>query len=476
MSAVVVWRQDVSMMLSQIATASLALVCVLGLARPSHAQGIRDADVYEGCDAHFNEPGRVFHVSPNGEMSLADAIAKARGGDSIYLKGGDYGSVVIAGINTAFVTVAAEPGQTALFEHLAIGRRHSASHWLIKGIEVVGLVPPGLDQGQWDVHPSKINVSNSDNIVILDTVIGTSTGTYPWQQEVRGSPTPHPLTSGIDVENSSCVALTGDHIENVFDGITVGGDQVGSNGKRILIQHNEINGFAGDGIDHSASQLLISDNLITNAHDICADTCIHTDGIQGWNYHDRAGLINTDILIRRNIIISDSQPSVLLPADDLHGITIFDGNWDKVSIINNVVVTTTWHGISVYGGTNIDIIDNTVVGTNPKRNTWIMLNHQKGHLDEPPTHDLVRNNVAQGYIFGQGKPVVGVTHDHNLQIKSLRGVFRVMDVDDRRYDLHPSARSLLVGRATLEGAPIDDANARLRVGLPTVGAFGQEER
>ena len=94
-----------------------------------------------------------------------------------------------------------------------------------------------------------------------------------------------------------------------------GGDQNGNHGKYFLVSGNMIDNFAGDGIDHYGSHVRIENNHITNGHDICDNKCIHTDGIQGWNFNNRPGLLNTDVVINNNEIVVQTDPNLVLPAD-----------------------------------------------------------------------------------------------------------------------------------------------------------------
>ena len=50
----------------------------------------------------------------------------------------------------------------------------------------------------------------------------------------------------------------------------------------------------------------------------------------------------------------------------MQGISIFDGKWDGLTVVNNVVVTNTWHGIALYGVNNALVVNNTVVPSSPR--------------------------------------------------------------------------------------------------------------
>ena len=194
-----------------------------------------------------------------------------------------------------------------------------------------------------------------------------------------------------------------------------GGDQVGNHGQYFLVSGNNIDNFAGDGIDHYASHVRIEKNRITNGHDICNNTCVHNDGIQGWNYN-HLPVVNSDITIENNVIIAQITPNLVLPVDTLQGITIFDGKWNNVRIANNLVVTNALHGISLYGVDNAIIVNNTVAPTNPARGTWIMSHVGKGEPPGTPHDVVVRNNVFPGRINLRAPQPQGLVSDHNLAL------------------------------------------------------------
>ena len=71
-------------------------------------------------------------------------------------------------------------------------------------------------------------------------------------------------SDGVSASQDYCVALNNNKIQNVFNGIGVGGDQVGTDGQNYMVADNTIDHFAGDGIDHSVTNIIIQGNVITN--------------------------------------------------------------------------------------------------------------------------------------------------------------------------------------------------------------------
>jgi parallel beta-helix repeat protein len=244
------------------------------------------------------------------------------------------------------------------------------------------------------------------------------------------------------------------------------------NGKKYIVSGNTIDGFAGNGIDHSVSDAVISENIISNAHSICHNLCVHQDGIQGWNYEDRQGLTNTNIDIVRNRIVDRTVRDMDMPADTLQGITIFDGNWDGVRIVNNVVVVNAWHGISVYGAKNALIANNTVIGDS-ERDTWIMVTNQKPDSGgKAPSNVVIRNNLATRFVVEDAvKNGDHVVADHNMEAVYPKLLFRVFDPKDGAFDLHLRPNISAVGTGVKISSVVEDIEGKSRSDRPDLGAY-----
>ncbi|MES2253766.1 MAG: right-handed parallel beta-helix repeat-containing protein [Pseudomonadota bacterium] len=443
---------------------SLALLALCHAA-PSWAKSA--SDYFPICTAPGTAAGRTLTVDPSsrsaGSLSTIDAAMKAaRPGDVISLMTGDYGELKITGANQGgFITIAAAPGQSPRFTKLTI----SASHWRLTGLTVTGHLPQGV----------LVNIGDSNNIIFEKNIIASKLGNIAWGPALIEKANPEGLSSGIFANQSSCISVTDNRISNVFNALMTGGDQVNNRGKYLLINGNIIDNFAGDGIDHQASHIRIEGNHITNGHDICNNQCIHNDGIQGWTWGNRPGVVNTDVVISNNEIVVQADPKLVLPADAFQGITIFNGEWDGVQITNNVIVATAWHGITVFRARNVSIVNNTVAPGDPKRNTWITYSPPK---DLPPgtsNHSIMRNNVAREVGIYKHEPVgENIEVDHNLAIKSAEGfsdVFVKFDLQNSSFDLHPSRRSDAKGEGFADGAPTADIEGNPRKGAVDIGAY-----
>ena len=67
---------------------------------------------------------------------------------------------------------------------------------------------------------------------------------------------------------------------------------------------------------------------------------------------------------------------------------------DGVTVVDNLVFTNAWHGISLYGVDNALVINNTVVPSRADRfPAWLMIHDAK---DKTPSRNVVvRNNMCK---------------------------------------------------------------------------------
>lgn len=457
---------------------ALALSAVRG--PPAAAQPIAGPPVYRGCAPAPKAFRRALWVDPGARHSgsgdatepyaqLTQALAAARPGDVIYLKSGSYGDVTIGGQNVEFVTLAAAPGAAPVLHSLQV---RGAARWRFSGLQILGPAAGTLGGDGWQIHPPKVVIADSRDIIFDKNTVATTLDAYDWKPEVRGARVAESLAGGVSATQVSCLAVDGNKIINIWVGLDVGGDQSGDRGKNILVQGNLIDHFAGDGIDHQASNLLIKWNEITNAHDLCNNVCIHHDAIQGWNWLNRPGLVDANVVIDSNFIVLPAKPDLVMPAGDVQGITIFDGGWDGLEIANNVVVSPAWHAVSVYGVQNAKIINNTVLCANPDRNCWIMVTKRKGDSDQTVYNVTVRNNIAASLMIGDhGAAVRGVKADHNVLTDDPGRIVARFDPRHAAYDLHLRPGSPARGAGAAEFAPGVDIEGHPRAGKIDAGAY-----
>jgi hypothetical protein len=311
-----------------------------------------------------------------------------------------------------------------------------------------------------------VKLASSDNIVFEDNIVESTSGAFPWKSMGMVLNSSIAPSDGINAAQDYCVALNSNQIKNVFNGIGVGGDQVGRDGQNYMVADNTIDHFAGDGIDLMATNISIRGNHITNGLDICRSKCVHNDAIQGWNWYDKLGITNKNVVIDSNYI--QSQTVASLPfAVALQGITIFDGFWENVSITNNVVLTSSLSGISIAGVNGLHIINNSVMNI-PLNGasqsliywmysgvTWITAGGTT-HEGGTTRNVIVRNNIApliaataasstpyancpitESFCSYTANPYV--EQDHNFSLVqttyTAQNLFETFDIRTQQYNL-----------------------------------------
>ena len=425
-------------------------VCALtfGLVAIS-ASGAGAFEVAAGCDEpRASEHGRTFFVDPShGDKSndgseqkpwrtLAEALdpmnhlvstrsygrtgdslgppapinpkGPIKPGDTIVLMSGDHGAVDASRyVNSNFISVVAGPGQTPLVRSL---RLLASSHWLFRGVKFQGIRPEndktsplvGVQSHDW--------AGPSDNVVFVDNSFSTGDDVSGWSPEDWVN---RPYATGF-ASTARCTTFANNHFYNLRDAVSLAGDN-------SLVEGNVIEDMDNDGVDMVASDVVIRGNLIRGSRHTPAEP-LHADGIQGWTSR---GATNRNVVVDSNKIIN------LNPAGDnyMQGISIFDGKWDGLTVTNNLVITNTWSGITLFGVANALVVNNTVIATRPdKYPTWLSIAPAKDKT--PSQHVLVRNNIA-AEVKAVGDDV---TVDHNLAEK------RISSWPGRRRDNQDRAR------------------------------------
>jgi hypothetical protein len=478
-------------MKSQFALGILLFAILSAVNTPARAAG-----TYSGCAAPPSSFTKALTATPT---TFASILNTAAAGDVIYLNSGNYGAVSISNKKySQFLTIKAGSGQTPVLSSLAV---NSVSHMVFAGLTIDG-------NGVRAKSPGGIlvNLASSNNVVFEDNIVESTSGAFKWEAEttnetaIDASIAP---SDGIIASQDYCVALNSNQIKNVFNAIGVGGDQIGTDGQNYMVADNTIDHFAGDGIDHSVTNIVIQGNHITNALDICSSKCIHNDGIQGFNWEDKSGITNKNVVIDSNYI--QSQTTTNLPlAVALQGVDIFDGFWENVSITNNVVLVSSVTGISIAGVNGLHIINNSVMniplnGVSQSLTywmysgvTWITAGGTT-HEGGATSNVIVRNNIApliaasaaasgncpitESFCSSTANP--NVEQDHNLSLVQTKytaqNVFVTFNTSTAQYNLELTGTAKTdpaIGTGNASLMPATDILAHARsAASPNLGAY-----
>jgi len=453
------------------------------------------AATYPGCAAPPSSFAKSLTATP---ATLNSVLGAAAAGDVIYLNSGAYGAVNIANRKYAqFLTIKAGPNQAPVLSSLTV---NAASHIAFSGLTVNGNGPRSTSPGG-----TLVRITSSNNIVFQNSIVESSAA-FPWKAQaattaINGAVAP---SDGVNASQDYCLALNSNQIRNVFNAIYVGGDQVGTNGQNYMVAGNTIDHFAGDGVDHSATNITIKGNRITNGLDICGSKCIHNDAIQGWNWNNKLGITNKNVVIDSNFVQSQTAPSLPF-AVALQGISIFDGFWQNVSITNNVVLTSDLSGITIAGVNGLHIINNSVMNiplNGASRSlaywmysgvTWITAGGTT-HEGGPTANVVVRNNIApliaataaasgncpitESFCSHTANPNVVVDHNRSLvqTAYSPQTLFVTFNTAAAQYSLAlkgTAATNPAIGTGSASLMPATDVLGRARsAASPSLGAYG----
>lgn len=408
--------------------------------------------VPSACVAATAPAGRSFYVDPaagsmdkNGSKdapwstlhAVIDANLFANGtikpGDTIYLRSGAHGPIKLSSNNSDFITIAADADATPVISFVDI----TGSKWIIKGLRIQSL------------GSTLVNIqSSASNIITIGNHILSQEDVRAWSRADWQQ-----YSSTAVAVRGQCTTILDNNIENIRWGIFASADHA-------LIQGNIINNIADDGMQVTASDITVRGNRLTNFLDIGDGN--HADIIQAYNLTES---VFHDITIDSNVGISQTDPVLPFPNLDVQGITEFDGKWNGYNVINNVVVTSHWHGISIYGAANANLINNTVFGNNPRVVPWIGVFDSK--TGSHPVNNIVRNNLAGTFHF----PSTGYTQDHNVVVRVPASAVVRFDRTNHIFDLGLKAGSRAIGAGTTIGAPATDITGVARLPPIDAGAY-----
>lgn len=172
---------------------------------------------------------------------------------------------------------------------------------------------------------------------------------------------------------------------------------IGTIGEGAQVIGNTIRGFSGDAIRAIGDQSLVQGNT---AMDCVKVNDNHDDGIQSWsrgaNGRSGGGVVQ-GLTLDANTIIEWTGPEDHPLRCALQGIGLFDGMFEDLTITNNVIAVSAFHGISVYGGKNVLIANNTLINAKgiSRKAPWIGV---YPHKNKTPSQDvIVANNIAPAY-------------------------------------------------------------------------------
>ena len=327
---------------------------------------------------------------------------KIHAGDTIKLTNGNHGRVSFQSPeyqNTADITVEAAEGESPVVESV-IGK--GFTKWIFRNIR---FRPPSRALAGFILFRAVDSVDISIESCDFRSVDDVSDwGAEDWVTKVP--------KWGIWVSGTN-IRITNNTLYAVDNGIFISGDN-------IKVEGNSTQCFTNDGMQINASNSLIANNRIVDHYEPPGDG--HHDAIQ---CYDHSGKVMENLTIRDNYIAASTGTIEAIPAwgngvDIVQGIGIFDGKWRNVQVINNIVCTSAYNGITLMGAQDSVISNNTVINQS-KLTARIVFRDSK---DGTPTVGCVcNNNIAPLYIL----PATGVSAKNNFCFEKPQKAWGLMD-------------------------------------------------
>jgi parallel beta-helix repeat protein len=281
---------------------------------------------------------------------LDAALSSAKGGETIVLKDGNYGSIRLVQDYASTVTIQSEKPHGATIRNLEV---FGASNLKFEDINFHSGGNGGLGRGIISIE------QKSENIQILDSkIFGSVDGSY------RGH-------NGVYVRDSNKIVVKGNDIHDVSAGIVVFGSSGSSfHGNKIDYIDQDAMKFAG--LRNSS----VTDNTHGGHH--YPHPGVHPDFIQFQGS-------SSDVHIEGNVFLPKTISWV-------QGIFMNAGVYKNITIENNIVYNGMIHGVTVEDGSGIVVRNNTLLNTPGE-------GHSSTQILVPPG-SIVQNNIISGKAGG----------------------------------------------------------------------------
>ena len=391
-------------------------------------------------------------------------------GDVIYLRSGYHGIVSIKAPHGTGATIRPDNGATPLIRKLSAT---GVSGWTFDKLDIC---PEYLAAGSYDPG-TLLNVTSSCSTITITNcrirhALDTTGWTVPdWQARADGT------AINVDAPNS---VVSNNTLENIGFGIAIG-----KTSTNTRVSGNTIIDFFNDGLRGLGDYGIFEDNLVQNP--IGGDGN-HDDFFQSWSIGinpvtglSQAGYgVVKGVIVRNNMFLEDPDPASSPLAVEAQGAGLFDGMFEDFVIENNLIVSSAVaHGISIYGGVNCRVTNNTiavgklgVAADKPRVNFYPHKDYDhdgNAATAKIPWPVLATGNIARNNIVAAPVTIMPGTgsEDHNLASKDYAALF----TDYANYDFTTKAYSPAIDAGTSTGAPSVDIDGMTRSLPYDIGAY-----
>lgn len=283
--------------------------------------------------------------------ALYAALSSAKGGETIELAGGNYGSMQLAaksGFNITFpsnVTItSADPGNPAVFSGLDI---RGASNLTFDSV-VFDYTFTQNDK----IYARPFSVSGGENITIRNSTFDGDVA-----KGVSAVDDGYGFAIGLSVRGTTGITLEGNESYNFHRGMVI------TESADVTVTGNEVHSIRSDGMNFAKiSGALIEGNYIHNFRG-SPNSADHCDMIQFWT--NGTDVPSSDITIRGNVLdigVGTPTQSIFMRNDMVdRGLAGTEMFYRNITIEENVIVNAHMHGITVGGTAGLTIRQNSVL-------------------------------------------------------------------------------------------------------------------
>ncbi len=438
----------------------------------AHGGTLMAADYYvDPVNGSMSNPGTA--AQPWSTLSAVFAALPYKvfsPGDVIHARSGYHGVFYIKAPHGNGATIQPDSGATPQISKFSAT---GVSGWTFDNLDVC---PEFLAPGSYD-SGTLVNITSScSNITITNCRINHAFDTTGWtvtnwQDRADGT--------AISVSSPNSV-VSNNTLENIGFGIAIG-----STGVNALVANNTITNFFNDGLRGLGDYGIFEYNVVRNP--IGADSN-HDDFFQSWSTginpvtgkaQSGYGVVK-GIIVRNNMFLEHEDPASEPLAVECQGAGLFDGMYEDFVIENNLIVTSVVaHGISIYGGVNCRVVNNTIaLGklATPSDKARVNIYEHKTYDDDgdpatpkvpwpvPATGNLVSNNIVSYPVSmdaGTG------SQNNNLASKDYANLFN--DYDNFDFTTNPGSPAIDAG--TTVNAPSVDIDGNPRTAPYDIGAY-----
>jgi len=328
--------------------------------------------------------GKIYSVSTSEE--LYDALAVARGGDTIELAPGDFGDLTLnskSGFDITYdapVTItSADPGAPASI----------SSMWLdgAENLTFDNVVFDYTYASTDEVWSAPFRIHNGADITIENSVFDGDVASN--RNDIDDG---YGFAKGLEVTGTQGMTLTDNEFFDWHRGTVMNTSQ------DILIHGNEMYDIRSDGMDFAAVQgVVIEDNYLHDFKD-APGSPDHEDMIQFWT--TGTDTPTTDVTIRNNVLDigeGSTTQSIFMRNEVVdQGLAGTEMYYQNIVIEENVIRNGHTHGITVGETDGLRIQNNTILAIDPEHEQF----HSVPAINLSPSENVTVTHNVVGRISG----------------------------------------------------------------------------